>query len=256
MARMIQVVLRTFWAVALGVFVICALYPVGTTLLRAAGVASFVLVWSGLLAFLWKRPCWRWLGPAITIVAVVFLLLPGRPASPEILREKYTNCLRRYDGVRYVWGGENALGIDCSGLVRRGLMEALFLEGIRTVNPGLVRDAISLWWNDTTARVLGEAVLMDFRPPGLRALGEKSPASLTEAITETPQINILDHALLQPGDLAVTDSGIHILAYLGDRTWIEADPGLERVVTAKAPSTDNPWLSTPVKIVRWKILQP
>jgi hypothetical protein len=71
-----------------------------------------------------------------------------------------------------------------------------------------------------------------------------------------PQINLLDHATFQPGDLAVTDSGIHVLAYLGDQTWIEADPGVEKVILAKSPSQDNAWLSSPVKIVRWKLLQP
>lgn len=238
MARMIQVILRTFWAVALVVFAASALYPVGTTTSRAAGILSFVFLWGGLLVFLWKRPVWRWLGPGLTVGVLIFLLLPGRPASSEILREKYTSCLRRYEGVRYVWGGETALGIDCSGLVRRGLMDALFLEGLRTLNPGLVRDAISLWWNDTTARVLGEA-------------GDQ-----TSAITETPGINLLDHSLLQPGDLAVTATGLHVLAYLGDQTWIEADPGLENVVVVKAPSHENPWLATPVKIVRWKLLPP
>ncbi|MBI3986575.1 MAG: C40 family peptidase [Lentisphaerae bacterium] len=28
-------------------------------------------------------------------------------------------CLRRYEGTLYVWGGENRRGIDCSGLVRK-----------------------------------------------------------------------------------------------------------------------------------------
>lgn len=240
MARMTQVILRTFWAVALVVFAASALYPVGTTTSRAAGVLSFAFLWVGLLVFLWKRPVWRWLVIGITAAGLIFLVLPGRPVSPETLREKYTSCLRRYEGVRYVWGGETALGIDCSGLVRRGLMDALFLEGLRTFNPGLVCGAISLWWNDTTARVLGE----------------KNVASPTVAITETPEINLLDHSLLQPGDLAVTATGLHVLAYLGDQTWIEADPGLERVVLARVPSQDNPWLATPVKIVRWTVLQP
>ncbi len=240
MARMIQVILRTFWAVALVVFAASALYPVGTTTSRAAGVLSFAFLWGGLLVFLWKHHVWRWLVIGVTAAVAVFLLLPGRPTSPETLREKYTNCLRRYEGVRYVWGGESALGIDCSGLVRRGLMDALFLEGLRSFNPGLVRSAISLWWNDTTARVLGDN-------------GHASP---TLAISETPEINILDHAPLVPGDLAVTATGLHVLAYLGDQIWIEADPGLERVVLAQAPSQENPWLAMPVKIVRWKVLQP
>jgi hypothetical protein len=238
MGRMIRTALRTLWAVALVVFVACALYPVGTTATRAAGTLSFAFLWVGLLALLWKRRGWRWVGPAVTLAAVVFLLLPGQPPSEEVLRKKYAGCLLRYEGVRYVWGGENAVGIDCSGLVRRGLMDALFLEGLRTFNPGLVREALALWWNDTTAKVLGEATRS------------------TVAVKAPPQINLLDHASLLPGDLAVTESGIHVLAYLGDQTWIEADPAEERVIVVKAPSQTNPWFATPVKIVRWKLLQP
>lgn len=116
-------------------------------------------------------------------------------------------------------------------------MDALFLEGIRTFNPGLVREAIWLWWHDATARTLGEGT---------------GPTAATGGAVN--QINLLDHDTIQPGDLAVTESGVHVLAYLGDHTWIEADPALEKVVTARAPSRDNAWLSTPVKIVRWKML--
>jgi cell wall-associated NlpC family hydrolase len=188
--------------------------------------------------FFWKYRLLRWAVPGVTVAVGVFLMLPGRSASQEALREKYVGCLKRYEGVHYVWGGENAIGIDCSGLIRRGLMDALFLEGVRSFNPGLVRESIKLWWNDTTARVLGEG------------------AGSTVAVMAAPQINVLDHTKLRAGDLAVTTSGIHVLAYLGDQTWIEADPGAERVILAKAPSQDNPWLSSPVNIVRWKLLQP
>jgi hypothetical protein len=239
MGRLIKSVLRVFWAVAVIVFALCALYPVGTVATRSAGVVSLALLWVGLVIALWRHRWWRWLVPAVTFAIAVFLLLPGRVFSHEDLREKYVGCLRRYEGVRYVWGGENALGIDCSGLVRRGLMDALFLEGLRTFNSGLVRDAISLWWHDTTARVLG--------------MGEGQTVALKIA---APQINLLDHAALLPGDLAVTESGIHVLAYLGDQTWIEADPGAEKVILAKVPSQDNAWLATPVKIVRWRLFQP
>jgi hypothetical protein len=238
MGRLITIALRTLWAAALVVFVACALYPVGTTVTRTAGALSFAFLWVGLMVLLWKWRGWRWFVPAATLVVVVFLVLPGRSPSQNALREKYSGCLQRYEGVRYVWGGENAVGIDCSGLVRRGLMDALFLEGLRTVNPGLVREALALWWHDTTAKVLGEA------------------SGPTMAVTGAPQINLLDHSLLRAGDMAVTESGIHILAYLGDQTWIEADPAAEKVITVKVPSQDNPWLATPVKIVRWKILQP
>jgi hypothetical protein len=242
---MILIVLQTFWVVALIIFAACALYPVGTKATRLIGLASFAFLWLGLAVFFWKYRWLRWIVPAVTVAVGIFLVLPGRPASQESLREKYVGCLKRYEGVLYVWGGENAVGIDCSGLIRRGLMDALFLEGMKTFNPGLVRESIALWWFDTTARVLGEAT---GPTTAVTELPKLSP--------EPPSINLLDHSKIQPGDLAVTTSGIHVLAYLGDQIWIEADPGVGRVVTAKAPSRDNPWLSAPVNIVRWKLLQP
>lgn len=55
-----------------------------------------------------------------------------------------------------------------------------------------------------------------------------------------------------PGDLAVTSNGIHIMAYLGDNRWIEADPGIRRVITVTVPANENNWFRIPVNIVRWK----
>ena len=53
--------------------------------------------------------------------------------TPEPLREEYIASLRRYTGKKYVWGGEGMLGVDCSGLIRRGMIDALFCRGVRTL---------------------------------------------------------------------------------------------------------------------------
>ncbi len=45
------------------------------------------------------------------------------------------------------------------------------------------------------------------------------------------------------------------MAYLGANTWIEADPGVGRVISVAAPSRDNGWFDGSMKIVRWAILQ-
>ncbi len=45
------------------------------------------------------------------------------------------------------------------------------------------------------------------------------------------------------------------MAYLGDNRWIEADPGIGRVVIVLVPSSDNGWFRTPMKIVRWNVLR-
>jgi hypothetical protein len=55
------------------------------------------------------------------------------------------------------------------------------------------------------------------------------------------------------GDLAVAAHGLHILAYLGDGRWIQADPNAGKVIIEAVPSK-NSWMQGPVKIVRWRVL--
>lgn len=142
-----------------------------------------------------------------------------------------------YEGTRYIWGGETGVGIDCSGLVRKGLVHAALERGLRTLNPTLLRLALKLWWHDVAAKTLLE-----------------SPSSLTLPIGAAPTIQGLVGTALVPGDLAVTRSGVHVLAYLGASRWIQADPNVGRVIIVEGPG-DNPWLSQPVILTRWRSLQ-
>ena len=56
----------------------------------------------------------------------------------QSLRSKYILAVQGYEGTPYVWGGENRMGIGCSGLVREGLIQANLQQGITTLNPTLV----------------------------------------------------------------------------------------------------------------------
>jgi hypothetical protein len=44
------------------------------------------------------------------------------------LRQNYIKALLGYEDVKYVWGGENSFGIDCSGLVRIALSDAMLWQ--------------------------------------------------------------------------------------------------------------------------------
>ena len=215
------------------------LCPLRLGMLRLTIALCLPLLWAGAL----------WLGYAIKPVRalcfalpllVLCLLLPGRPADPTSLRRAYADSLRHYQGTPYVWGGGNGRGIDCSGLVTRGLMDADLSVGLRTANPRLLRNALALWWHPCTAHELGDGY-----------------GGRTRFLLATPRLNTLDDAQLQSGDLAVTSGGGHVLAYLGDRTWIEADPNLlrgDKVITAQTPSRIA-WFGEPMRVVRWRDLE-
>lgn len=187
---------------------------------------------------------WRWLwvrggGLAIAAILAGLLLLPGHAADLPRLRQAYVAELQAFEGTRYIWGGESKLGIDCSGLVRQGLIWANAKEGLRSLNPELLRRAIELWWYDAGADALRD----EYRHFTLRLGNAQS-------------INALDAAKLQPGDLAASRNGEHILAYIGNHTWVEADPFFQKVIEVTVPEQNNFWFNTPVYTLRWQQLQP
>jgi cell wall-associated NlpC family hydrolase len=167
----------------------------------------------------------------------LLLILPGRDIDAESLRARYVANLRGYEGVRYVWGGENGLGIDCSGLPRKALLRAYLRDGITSLNPSAVRAGAALWLHDASARAL-----------------KNSYRGWTVYKFDAASVNEIDAARLLPGDLAITTDGVHAMVYLGGNEWIEADPDSRRVVRVRAPVTDIVWFKVPVVIVRWAAL--
>lgn len=230
---------RLLWLAALVLFFADWLFPVSNTPTRAVGLALLAVVWFGFIAIFWHHRIFRIVLLSFTVFSAIFLVLPGRNhADTTPLRSAYVAGLRHYKGVTYYWGGESPKGIDCSGLIRRGLIDSLFMRGIFTFDPKLIRYAIWVWWHDCTAQDFGEG------------------HGLTTRLSTTPSLNALDNSKILPGDLAVTRSGVHIMAFLGDNVWIEADPDIGHVVCVSVPSERNPWFHEPMVIVRWKIFQP
>ena len=214
-------------------------FPVRTGTLRLLLLCGLMVLWiAALIVFRQRRGVWRSLAAASGLIAG-FLLLPGRTPNPTALREEYVHSLEAFQGTGYIWGGENGLGIDCSGLIRCARIDAELRVGLRTLNPGPVRQAARIWWQDCSARELGE---------GYR--------NRTLLLSTTPAINRLDHTLVQAGDIAVPESGVHVLAYLGDGNWIEADPMAGSVIIRHAPEAKKIAFQQPMKILRWRAEAP
>ncbi len=225
---------KRVWVWTLILTVILCLYPVEYRITRLAVVAGVATAWTGALVLWWKWKAIRIVLLLMGVLPAIAACLPGRSVDPDRLAADYSRGLRLFRGVRYVWGGEGWLGIDCSGLVRKGLVWSGLYHGLRTFNGRPIRDAMTLWWHDSSALALGE---------GYRGW--------TAELFREEGVATADHSKLKAGDLAVTADGVHVMAYLGGTTWIEADPDAQKVIEVSLP-TDNPWFNRPVKFVRWK----
>jgi len=228
--------LLSLWMLVCFGSVAVLLFPIRFGLLRAVLLAGIAAAWAGALWLFYNRRPLRLALLAAVAVLVAVLSLPGHTADAGALRRRYVTSLQSYLGTPYVWGGETRTGIDCSGLIRRGMIDAELTEGLRTANGTLIRGAAALWWDDCSARALGEEY-----------------HGRTALLRNVPSLNEADYDALLPGDVAVTGSGSHILAYIGDHTWIEADPQAWKVVTARVPTNDG-WFIQEATLLRWSVL--
>lgn len=213
-------------------------WPVNSERVREAIVATLLALVVGSLIFARRQ---RWLLGGLLVAYGLLggiLLWPGTPIPAKELQEAYVARLRSFEGVPYVWGGESPRGLDCSGLVRRAMDETLVREGLRTANPWAIRAGIGLWWNDTTAKEMGHGY-----------------GGRMKAVTTCKSLNELDEPALAPGDLAVTTSGGHVLAYTGDHKWVAADPFEQKVTLFTTPGEKNAYFSSPMNIMRWTLLE-
>jgi NlpC/P60 family len=232
--------LKLAWIFALGLFAALLACPLRSTSIRLSIIALGGLVCFGMLLLIWRE---LWLRLPILLGFFLFLAFLCAPARSrfdhENLRQAYVADLKKYDGVKYVYGGENSLGLDCSGLVRSAMVKALRIYGTRRPDAGALRSSIRLWWRDCNAIDLGKGRTGDTFPIGT---GEYA--------------KLRDHDRIAPGDLAVTESGSHVLAYLGDETWIEADPTIGRTHIFSLTGQFAPLGDERVRFVRWRWLDP
>lgn len=242
------------WKRLVGVFILmlaasllARMYPVVTKPIRAldAGTVGLTIVLGAALlarsAIVRPR-----VGRPTALVAFVLLALTGawairadRPWDRGGLRRQYLTRLQSFEGTRYVWGGERHNGIDCSGLARVALWEAMIRQGLAERNPRLLGPmALRFWWHDMSAYDMMEG-----------------SHGYTRVIGKAKRLAGCETSALRPGDLAVASSGVHVLIYLGGGRWIEASPDDGRVVSGMAGSdSKRPWFGQPVVFVRWEFL--
>lgn len=215
-----------------------ALRPHHDGALRYGLPLALFAVWSTWLGFVWRRKIPRRILLVFPLLVALPFCLPGTPIDPGNLCKCYVAAMERMEGVRYVWGGESHRGIDCSGLPRRALRDALWETGCKNGNGAAFREWAWQWWFDTSAKALGENYQGFTRPLGVSG-----------------KLRDLEDKRFSPEDLAVTGDGRHVMVYLRDGKWIQADP-MAAKVTIRKPAVDrNPWFDSPVTMHRWMILE-
>ncbi|MGC4015135.1 MAG: NlpC/P60 family protein [Luteolibacter sp.] len=224
---------RFLLVVSLAALAALVVWPYHDGALRFGLVLATMGVWTSLLWFL-RRSHWKWPLLMLPVVMVIPFGLPSGPVDDPELRADYIAAMKHYEGVRYLWGGESGSGIDCSGLPRRAMRDALFRQGWRHGNGAAFREWADQWWHDASAKSLGE---------GYRGL--------TRSLGISGTVRTVDVGRLQPGDLAITRDGRHVMVYFGAASWISADPGVGKVVLEKAAGSSNPWFDAPVSMYRW-----
>jgi len=235
---MVRKLSRLGWVIGITGIVALTLWPYHDGALRYGLPLSIGCLWVSALISFWPRRAWRvgWL--MLPILASILFLLPGKPFDQPELRTHYLESMRGFEGTRYLWGGEGRMGIDCSGLPRRALREALLEDGWSHGNGSAFREWARQWWFDTSAKAMGEGHRGFTRPIGIEG-----------------KLRELDFNRIEPGDLAVTRSGVHVMIYLGDGTWIQADPKPGKVVISQPVSDPSVWFDMEVSIHRWTVLE-
>ena len=171
---------------------------------------------------------------------ITWAILGTKPPDVDMLQDIYVRRLGAFEGVQYAKGGETHGGIDCSGLARVPMWQAMLNEGVREMNPRLLGTMFwRFWWRDMGA---------------LDILNGKH--GYTSIVGHAEKLAGYNPYELQKGDLAIPDQGEHVLIYIGDGKWIEANPDDGKVVVNEATAdSKRHYFNTPVTILRWWILE-
>jgi hypothetical protein len=232
-----QKIFTISWISLFVIVITILIFPIGIGILRLGIILGFILLLSSGIYLFWRTIYLTILFLLITIVIFMITLIPGHKENPKQLQNEYVYSLLEYENVRYIWGGENKIGIDCSGLVREGFINANLKVGVQTLNPKLIRRAFFIWWYDCSADALGN-----------------SYRQMTTLVSKAQSMDELDYNSIMPGDIIVAEKGFHTFAYLGNNTWIEADPDKGKTITVSSEKKAKEWKGIPIKVVRWSEL--
>lgn len=206
-------------------------------------IFSGVYLLTSYAIFFWtnkKKRCLLYFLGVIFLITTIFMFrgtFSHNEQTTLALRDNYVQELMHYEGVRYIWGGENIWGIDCSGLPRKALRNALVRFAFFKGDWRCLKHALKSWWFDASAEALANGYQNYI-----------SPLDLQGTVADAPDNR------LSPGNLAITKDGKHIMVYIGKDSWISADPLLGKVVVENPSVSSNPWYKVDVAFYEWNVL--
>ncbi len=194
--------------------IVCWVVPVKTGIVRLVSLCPPLSLFAIVVFVNRKRRVPRALLCVCGLLVVLVHVLTLRASSidPDV----YAANLVKHEGVKYVWGGEGRFGIDCSGLIRKATVDSLY--GTGRWGAGLL-----VWLKDCPAKSLGAGLGAYFE--------EQAVYSSVRDITNPAK-----------GGIAITTSGVHVMAYLGDGAWIQASPS-DGKVTVKDAGDEDTWFT-------------
>lgn len=236
--EMIRQIQRVTFLGSLTGIIAMVVWPFHDAVLRYGLPLSLAVCWVASLSYAWRWKAARFSLWILPVLAAAPFFLPSKPMDPAKLHDRYISALRRLEGTPYLWGGESRWGIDCSGLPRRALRNALRETGVRTANGAAFREWGRQWWFDSSAKALGENYRGFTRPLGVAG-----------------KLEDLDTSSLSAGDLAVTDDGKHVMVFMEADKWIQANPVTWKVDIGRPVPDENVWFNARVTVHRWMVLE-
>ena len=224
---------KLFIPLSFVLFLLTYLYPVNSFISRTLFLISFLALWLSPWISGIKSKTLMTVQILFSLIVMGFYFVPNFDEDLDFLKKSYLNNLKSFEKTRYVWGGANFVGIDCSGLPRKAYIKALFKNGFSKFESTCIRDSIELWWYDSSAKALKE----NYR-------------SYTETVEQNISIKNYDTEI---GDLAITSDGVHVIIYLGEHQWIHADPYAGNVIIEDSRTSKNIWFRQTFDVVRWSL---
>ncbi|HCC07619.1 MAG TPA: hypothetical protein DEP72_05610 [Clostridiales bacterium] len=231
----------TAWQIIITLMVLAFLiliHPVPERLSKYMVIGCFVISWLIIVFKLWYNFFTR----GVVIIATVFIFVTFYGSnkvvvSNELINACYVENLKDYENTKYMSGGENGIGIDSSGLVRRPMIDTFIEMGLLTKNMQYIRVALRIWLDDYAI----SDIYNNYKD---MYIDIQKFSSISEITDKT----------IKSGDILIYDNCSQVYIYLGNNEWIEVNANDKKTIIVSAIPALCIVQEISGKVVRWKVI--